>query len=236
MDVDDDEDVFTEEDYDDEDMPIIQGDEVTELLISDDGPNQTPLQTPMKGALETPLQTPLETPMKTPARTPKTPRTVKRTAKKTPKPKKLRKKKHRKSELDMSALTNEQAALAALESNQILHLRLRKKYYAEALNFIRQLEGAMDIVGQLLGSTNKMEALEAMEFFRVAYEYQFDSAEVCIFFGSYRTHPTDIYLSPFDYSDWDQENAAFNLVKGQQCDFRRWEGAQGRTFQVTGML
>jgi condensin complex subunit 1 len=68
----------------------------------------------------------------------------------TPKPKrkgkaskKTKKKKHRKSELNMEALTNEQAALAALESNQMLHLRLRKKYYAEGLNFIRQVEGAM---------------------------------------------------------------------------------------------
>lgn len=33
-------------------------------------------------------------------------------------------------------------------------------------------------MGQLLGSTNKAEVLEAMEFFRVAWEYQFDSAEV----------------------------------------------------------
>jgi condensin complex subunit 1 len=57
--------------------------------------------------------------------------------------KKSKKLKPRKSELNMEALTNEQAALAALESDQILHLRLRKKYYAEGLNFIRQVEGAM---------------------------------------------------------------------------------------------
>lgn len=64
----------------------------------------------------------------------------------TPKPKRTKKSKKlkpRKSELNMEALTNEQAALAALESNQILHLRLRKKYYVEGLNFIRQVEGAM---------------------------------------------------------------------------------------------
>ena len=87
----------------------------------------------------------------------------------------------RKSELDMSALTNEQAALAALESNQILHLRLRKKYYVEALNFIRLIENSMDVMGQLLGSTNKAEVLEVMDFFRVAYEYQFDGAKVGTF-------------------------------------------------------
>jgi condensin complex subunit 1 len=84
----------------------------------------------------------------------------------------------RKSELDMAALTDEQAALAALESNQLLHLRLRKRYYAEALSFIRQVEEAAQIIFQLLGSTHKAEVLEAMEFFRVAHEYQLDSAKV----------------------------------------------------------
>jgi condensin complex subunit 1 len=86
----------------------------------------------------------------------------------------------RKSELDMAALTDEQAALAALESNQLLHLRLRKRYYAEALNFIRQVEEAAQLIFQLLGSTHKAEVLEAMEFFRVAHEYQLDSAEVSL--------------------------------------------------------
>ena len=88
------------------------------------------------------------------------------------------KKNGRKSELDMAALTDEQAALAALESNQLLHLRLRKRYYSEALNFIRQVEEAAQIIFQLLGSTHKTEVLEGMEFFRVAHEYQLDSAEV----------------------------------------------------------
>ncbi|KAK2461131.1 hypothetical protein APHAL10511_006658 [Amanita phalloides] len=86
----------------------------------------------------------------------------------------------RKSQLDVVAVSNEQAALAAMEGTQLLHLRLRKKYYAEALNFIRQIEGAMDTMAQLLGSTNKPEVLEAMEFFRVAHEYQFESARTGI--------------------------------------------------------
>lgn len=86
----------------------------------------------------------------------------------------------RKSELDMAALTDEQAALAALESNQLLHLRLRKRYYSEALNFIRQVEDASTTTLQLLGSTHKPEVLESMEFFRVAHEYQLDSAQVSL--------------------------------------------------------
>jgi condensin complex subunit 1 len=88
------------------------------------------------------------------------------------------KKAKRKSQIDMAALTDEQAALAALESNQILHLKLRKKYYAEALNFIKQIEDAMPQLCELLGSTSKLEVLEAMDFFRVAFEYQFEGAEV----------------------------------------------------------
>ncbi|TFY76678.1 hypothetical protein EWM64_g7334 [Hericium alpestre] len=103
-----------------------------------------------------------------------------------PKKKSKAKKKKRKSTADahqplnLAELTDEQAALAALESNQMLHLKLRKRYYAEGLNFIRQIEGAMEIIGQLLGSTSKAEVLEAMEFFRVTHEYQFDSAEAGI--------------------------------------------------------
>jgi condensin complex subunit 1 len=41
--------------------------------------------------------------------------------------------------LDMAEQTDEQAALATLESNQLPHLRLRKQYYLEVLNFIRQV-------------------------------------------------------------------------------------------------
>jgi len=93
-------------------------------------------------------------------------------------PKSKGKKNGRKSELGMTALTDEQAALAALESNQLLHLRLRKRYYSEALNFIRQVEEAAQTIFKLLGSTHKSEVLESMEFFRVAREYQLDSAEV----------------------------------------------------------
>jgi condensin complex subunit 1 len=95
-------------------------------------------------------------------------------------PKSKGKKSGRKSELDMAALTDEQAALAALESNQLLHLRLRKRYYSEALNFIRQVEEAAQIILQLLGSTHKTEVLESMEFYKVAREYQLDSAEVSL--------------------------------------------------------
>ena len=40
-------------------------------------------------------------------------------------------------------LTDEQAALVAPQSNQLLHRHLGKRYYAEALDFMRMVEGAM---------------------------------------------------------------------------------------------
>ncbi|KAG6903944.1 hypothetical protein DXG01_013729, partial [Tephrocybe rancida] len=64
-----------------------------------------------------------------------------------------------------------------LETNKILQLRL-KKYYTEALNFIRQIEGAMEIMGELLGSTHKAEVLEAIDFFGITHEYHFESAKI----------------------------------------------------------
>ena len=97
-----------------------------------------------------------------------------------PKSKRDRSTKRRKSELNMAALTSEQAALAALDGNEMLSLKLRKKYYSEALNFIQQIENAIPIASKLLGSTHKSEVLEAMEFFRIIHEYKFEGAEVNI--------------------------------------------------------
>ncbi|KZT53109.1 hypothetical protein CALCODRAFT_501450 [Calocera cornea HHB12733] len=86
----------------------------------------------------------------------------------------------RKSEpLDLAAVTQEQA-LAAMDGNMVIKLRLTKRYYADALRFIRIIENSMDILSTLLVSTNKAEVLEAMEFFRVAHEYEFESAQMGI--------------------------------------------------------
>ena len=182
-------------------------DEVHDINESQDGdPNETPSRSTRSSRGPSTVAT-AKTP-RTPSRrsaAPKTPRTVKSVQK----PKKGKKKKGRKSDaLDLSALTNEQAALAALESNHILHLRLRKRYYAEGLNFIRQVEGSMEVLGELLGSRNKPEVLEAMEFFRVAHEYQFASAAVCdrVF--------RDAFLANLDIADWYQEDASSHMVKG----------------------
>jgi condensin complex subunit 1 len=72
----------------------------------------------------------------------------------------------------------------ALDVANITRLRLTKRYISDALQFIREVEGAMDILGQLLGSTSKAEVLEAIEFFKVAYEYQMSGAQVCPFLSN----------------------------------------------------
>ena len=97
------------------------------------------------------------------------------------KPKKASKLKPRKSELNITALSQEQAVLAKYSDQELTALRLRKKYYSDALTFIRQIEGAIEPMCKLLGSTNKAEVLEVMDFFRVAHEYQFESAQVSFF-------------------------------------------------------
>jgi condensin complex subunit 1 len=155
-------------------------DEVPEFDDSEMADPETPARESVRSSRSRSSSVTTAKTVRTPARrsaVPKTHSTAKSSVKKEKKAKKENK--GRKSDaLDLSALTNEQAALAALESNHILHLKLRKRYYAEGLNFIRQIEGAMEILGQLLGSKNKPEVLEAMEFFRVAHEYQFANAEV----------------------------------------------------------
>ena len=50
----------------------------------------------------------------------------------------------------------------------------------DALNFIKLLNKATPTVSTLLGSTNKSEVLEAIEFFRVGYEYGIESSEIGI--------------------------------------------------------
>ncbi|WVQ81007.1 hypothetical protein IAT38_003114 [Cryptococcus sp. DSM 104549] len=92
----------------------------------------------------------------------------------TPRPKKTQERKPRKSQLDVSGLQSEQTSL---DPTLINTLRLTKKYYADALRFINQIESAIPTLCQLLVSTTKTEVLEAMRFFRVAYEYDITSAD-----------------------------------------------------------
>lgn len=97
------------------------------------------------------------------------------------------------SELNFEALAQEQQALSSLEADEHLHLKLKRKYYAEATTFMRLLGDAMENLKKLLGSTNKAEVLETMEFFRVAHEYRLKDAEVSIDVGLSSIELTEFY-------------------------------------------
>lgn len=86
-----------------------------------------------------------------------------------------RKKREQSQAPDLEAISKEQATM---NTDAIMRLRLTKKYYTDALHFIQQIEAAIPTLSQLLVSTNKAEVLESMRFFRTAYEYNFQSAEV----------------------------------------------------------
>ncbi|KAJ3827571.1 non-SMC mitotic condensation complex subunit 1-domain-containing protein [Lentinula raphanica] len=84
--------------------------------------------------------------------------------------------KPRKSQINLEAFDDDEA-IRKLTSAETEKLRLQKKYFADGLEFIRQMEGAIEVLEQMLGSKNKAEVLEAMEFFKIAHEYQLSSAE-----------------------------------------------------------
>lgn len=56
-------------------------------------------------------------------------------------------------------------------------LKLTHRYYSDALTFIQTIKTSMLTLEELLYSQSKAEALEAMEFFRVAAEYKLPGAE-----------------------------------------------------------
>jgi condensin complex subunit 1 len=130
-------------------------DEVLEQILDDDDVPATPLHRNNK---KTPKA-------KGTAKAAKTPGTVK--------------KKPRKSEqLNLNALSQEQLMVAEMEGSKMQQLKLKRKYYADALELIRWLDDAAPKLCDLLGSTSKAEVLEAMEYFRVAWEYRLDTAPV----------------------------------------------------------
>ncbi|KDN42856.1 hypothetical protein K437DRAFT_275042 [Tilletiaria anomala UBC 951] len=87
------------------------------------------------------------------------------------------KRRPRKSVVDMEALAASQAELSPEEADKLMKLRLTSRYYTDALAFIDQLSAALPMLSQLLASTSKAEVLEAMDFFRVAFDYKIEGAE-----------------------------------------------------------
>ncbi|KAJ2479493.1 condensin complex non-SMC subunit Cnd1 [Coemansia sp. RSA 2320] len=58
-----------------------------------------------------------------------------------------------------------------------MHLQFQQRYYRDALNFVYQLQEAQPLLLQLLGSTNKGEVMETMDFFVTAVRFRVDGAQ-----------------------------------------------------------
>ncbi|KAF3912955.1 hypothetical protein ABW21_db0205302 [Orbilia brochopaga] len=65
-------------------------------------------------------------------------------------------------------------------SEAINKLQLTKRYYMDALRFIQSLHSASSLVAQLLGSRNKSEVIEAMDFFVILDAYKVEPSKVGI--------------------------------------------------------
>ncbi|EPE04378.1 condensin complex subunit 1 [Ophiostoma piceae UAMH 11346] len=69
---------------------------------------------------------------------------------------------------------------AAATSEAISKLTLTKKYYSEALKFINILHDATTTICQLLGSRNKSEVIEAMDYFEIGDAYNIEQNKLGI--------------------------------------------------------
>ncbi|KAF3941223.1 hypothetical protein ABW19_dt0206030 [Dactylella cylindrospora] len=65
-------------------------------------------------------------------------------------------------------------------SEAISKLQLTRRYYQDALRFIHSLHTAANLVTQLLGSRNKSEVIEAMDFFVVLDAYKVEPSKIGI--------------------------------------------------------
>jgi condensin complex subunit 1 len=68
----------------------------------------------------------------------------------------------------------------AATSEAINKLTLTRRYYVEALKFIEVLHGATTTICQLLGSKNKSEIIEAMDYFEIGDAYNIEQNKLGI--------------------------------------------------------
>jgi condensin complex subunit 1 len=91
------------------------------------------------------------------------------------------------SDSPQKAMTDEQKIAAvrkaqedAATSEAINKLTLTRRYYVEALKFIEVLHGATTTICQLLGSKNKSEVIEAMDYFEIGDAYNIEQNKLGI--------------------------------------------------------
>ncbi|KAJ2060006.1 condensin complex non-SMC subunit Cnd1 [Coemansia sp. S146] len=69
------------------------------------------------------------------------------------------------------------AGLSPEMAAKAMHLQFQQRYYRDALHFVYQLQEAQPLLLQLLGSTNKGEVMESMDFFVTAVRFRIDGAQ-----------------------------------------------------------
>ncbi|KAJ2336153.1 condensin complex non-SMC subunit Cnd1 [Coemansia sp. RSA 2681] len=69
------------------------------------------------------------------------------------------------------------AGLSPEMAAKAMHLQFQQRYYRDALHFVYQLQEAQQLLLQLLGSTNKGEVMESMDFFVTAVRFRVDGAQ-----------------------------------------------------------
>ena len=91
------------------------------------------------------------------------------------------------SDSPQKTMTDEQKIAAvrkaqedAATSEAINKLTLTRRYYVEALKFIEVLHGATSTICQLLGSKNKSEVIEAMDYFEIGDAYNIEQNKLGI--------------------------------------------------------
>ncbi|GAP91571.1 putative condensin complex component [Rosellinia necatrix] len=81
---------------------------------------------------------------------------------------------------EQKAAAVQKAQEDAATSEAIEKLTLTKRYYTDALKFIEVLHTATGVVVQLLGSKNKSEVIEAMDYFEIGNAYNIEDNMVGI--------------------------------------------------------
>ncbi|KAG0140938.1 hypothetical protein CROQUDRAFT_664491 [Cronartium quercuum f. sp. fusiforme G11] len=83
---------------------------------------------------------------------------------------------NRKNEMN-SAASDQQVALGSINEEELMKLKLTKRYYSDAIIFINILESSLNQIEKLLASKIKSEVLESINFFKVAFIYKLNGAQ-----------------------------------------------------------
>ena len=73
------------------------------------------------------------------------------------------------------------APLAPASEAELRHLQGLLKYYTDGIKFIKQIEGSIPLLCELLGSNSKAEVVEAIQFFMVAHRFDMECSRVGVF-------------------------------------------------------